>query len=141
MFRLASIWLLLYSETFLTSKILILLTFKVSTNEVAETDLSVEILFLLFFQFLNPPFKYPMQLSYPTLESLVIASVSFPSGDIKRIFWLMSLIKVPTHGANPPSIPIKIESGINPFTNLDWWRTSKITADPFIDSSLNSIDP
>jgi len=58
----------------------------VSTNEVAETDLSVDILFLFFFQVLNPPFKYPMQLSYPILESLVIASFSFPNGVIKRIF-------------------------------------------------------
>ena len=64
----------------------ILLTFNVSTKEVADTELSLVILFLFFFQVLNPHFKKPIQLSYPILESLVIASVSLPTGVIKRIF-------------------------------------------------------
>jgi hypothetical protein len=78
-------------------------------------------------------------LSYPTLESLVIASVSFPTGVIKRIFWLISLTKVPTHGANVPFNPIKSELGICPSIKSFWFLTSKIIVSLFSESNSKSL--
>ena len=81
-----SICLFSNSALLLTSKTLTLFNFSVSTKELADTDLSVNTSFLLFSQVLKLPSKYPMQLSYPTLESRAIASSSLPIGAIKRIF-------------------------------------------------------
>lgn len=80
-----SICLLIYSDSLLTSIILIEFNFKLSTKDCEEMDSTFSSPYLSF-QLLKPPSKYPMQLSYPTLESLVIASISFPFSDINNIF-------------------------------------------------------
>ena len=73
-----SICLLEYSDSFLTSRILILFNFSISTKFFDLMVFIEETIFPSFSHFLTPPFKYPRQLSNPTLESLVIASLSFP---------------------------------------------------------------
>ena len=64
------------------------------------------------FQLSIPESKYPIQLSKPTLDSLVIASSSFPFSTIKIISWFISFKISPTQGANLPLNPIKIEPGM-----------------------------
>ena len=49
----------------------------------------------------------------------MITSSSLPSGATNKIGCSISLIKAPTHGAKPPSTPIKIDLGINPLINSD----------------------
>ena len=63
-------------------------------------------------QDLIPPFKYPLILSNPTLDNLVMASSSLPSGAKSIKGFSISSSNYPTHGANLPSRPIKIEPGI-----------------------------
>ncbi len=58
--------------------------------------------------------------SNPTLESLVMASSSLPCGAMSKIGCFTSAMRAPTHGANEPSNPIKIDLGTNPFTKSDW---------------------
>ena len=63
-------------------------------------------------QLLIPPSRYPITLSNPTLDSLIIASFSLPSGATKINFLETSSNISPTQGANLPSNPIKIDPGI-----------------------------
>jgi len=56
------------------------------SKSVAVTDSIFSIFSLEFFQESNPPLKYPITLSNPTLDSLVIASFSCPFSHIRIIF-------------------------------------------------------
>ena len=63
-------------------------------------------------QLLMPPSRYPITLSKPTLDSLIIASSSLPSGATIISFLETSSNISPTQGANLPSNPIKIDPGM-----------------------------
>jgi hypothetical protein len=65
-----------------------------------------------FFQASIPPFKKPKVLSNPTRARRVTVSSSLPSGVTNKMFWATFPTIAPTQGANPPSIPIKIDWGI-----------------------------
>ena len=112
---------------------------------MAVSCIIVSIFLPVFSQEKKDPFKYPTALSYPTLANRVTTSSSLPSGQTIIIFWFISFIKLPTQGANPPSIPINQEPGINPLTKSFWCRTSKIKAPFFTSLSkswiLNGFDP
>ena len=68
-------------------------------------------------QALIPPCKCPSILSKPTRDNRVAVSCSLSLSHTNKIDVSTVLIIAPTQGAKPPSIPIKIESGIKPFTN------------------------
>ena len=135
---------MLYSVDFLTSRILI--SFLFFASSCVAVSWIILFIFLPFFSHeRKDPFKYPTALSYPTLANRVTTSSSLPSGQTITIFWFISFIKLPTQGANPPSIPINQEPGINPLTKSFWCLTSKIKA-PFFtslskSSILNGFDP
>ena len=94
----------------LTSRISLLLP--IVENFDADSFNTLLIIPPFLIQLLIPPSRYPITLSKPTLDSLIIASFSLPSGAIKINFLETSSNISPTHGANLPSNPIKIEPGM-----------------------------
>ena len=101
---------LLCSFSDLTSRISLLLS-QVENFDADSLNTSLIIPPFLI-QLLTPPFKYPITLSNPTLESLIIASFSLPLGATKINFLEISSNISPTQGANLPSSPIKIDPGM-----------------------------
>lgn len=117
---------LMYSLSLRTSNTTRGSCFCLKVSAVIELTLSYTL--AVFFHASNPPFKYPRVLSKPTLESLVTASCSWPGSVINKSGCLTSAIKAPTHGAKPPSRPIKIALGIWPFAKASWCLTSSMIA-------------
>ena len=89
---------LLYSFFDLTSRISLLLS--IVENFDADSFNTLLIIPPFLVQLLIPPSRNPITLSKPTLDSLIIASFSLPSGAIKINFLETSSNISPTHGAN-----------------------------------------
>ena len=125
------------SPCFLTSKIGISFS-KASFNVCAETVCMVSISFPAFCHEAIPPTKNPSVLSKPTRDKRIITSSSLFSGATNKIGCFTSLIRAPTQGAKPPSIPINIELGIWPCMKSSWFLTSKIIAPVLLAKSSKS---
>ena len=111
------------------------LLFFLLNNSIADIWLIDEISSPHFCHSSRPPSKKPTTLSNPTLDNLITASFLFWLSQINKILVLGFFKICPTHGANFPFKPIKIEPTICPFINVFWCLTSKTNA-PFFCSFL-----
>ena len=127
---LCSFWLL-------TSRIELFDLFSRSLRRDASEESIDEVVLFADCQFSIPPFRYPSVWSKPTLANLVITSSSLPFGTTNKRGVLISSRISPTHGANLPSNPIKIELGICALAKSSWCLTSRTIAFLFVINSSN----